>query len=70
MIALSNKWAPVLVSQPETGMGYQVASVVLKDGRKFNRVVVVGGYITSVQGSDDVPFAKNEIREILVNHGE
>ena len=31
MLALSNKWAPILVSQPETGMSYQIASVSLKD---------------------------------------
>jgi hypothetical protein len=68
MLALSKKWAPILTSQPETGMGYQVASVMLADGRRYNGVTIVGGYITSVKGSADIPFAENEIREILVNH--
>jgi hypothetical protein len=27
MIPLSDQWVPVLLSQPETGMGYQIASV-------------------------------------------
>jgi len=36
MIKLSAKWAEELVSSPETGMGYQVAAVVLKNGIRFD----------------------------------
>jgi len=47
-IALSKHWAPYLSSLPETGMGYQVVSVFLTDGHKFDQVVVDSGYITRV----------------------
>ncbi|HVC55134.1 MAG TPA: hypothetical protein VND95_04220 [Stellaceae bacterium] len=69
MLVLSDKWAPVLVSQPETGMGYQLASVIL-DGRRYDSVTIVGGYITAVKGVAEIPFAEKEIREILVGHGK
>jgi hypothetical protein len=70
MLSLSNKWAPVLVAQPETGMGYQITSVVLRDGRRFDRVMIVGGIITEIAGSKDIPFAEDEIVEIRVTHGK
>jgi hypothetical protein len=70
MLALSNKWAPTLVSQPETGMGYQIASVFLTDGRRFERVVIVGGYITKIGDSADIPFKEEEIERIVVDDGK
>ena len=69
MLRLSANWVDTLVSQPETGMGYQVASVYLKDGRQFDRVVIVDGVITSISGSSDIPFTENDIRRIVVTHG-
>ena len=35
MLKLSDKWGPRLRSQPETGMGYQVCIVTLKDGESL-----------------------------------
>ena len=70
MMALSNKWAPVLRAQPETGMGYQIASVTLKDGRKFDQVTIVGGFVTKVGHSMEIPFSEPEIDTIVVNHGK
>ena len=49
MLVLSDKWAPELIAQGETGMGYQIASVVLKDGKRFNQVVIVGGIIGQIK---------------------
>lgn len=69
MLALSSKWAPILVSQPETGMGYQIASVFLMDGRRFDHVTIVGGYITKIGNSTDIPFSEAEIEKIVINHG-
>ena len=66
MIRLSEKWAPRLVNQPETGMGYQVATVSLLDGREFDNVIIVGGIITSVGGSEKIPFTEGEINDIQV----
>jgi hypothetical protein len=69
MLALSNKWAPILKSQPETGMGYQITSVFLIDGRRFDHVMIVGGYITKIGDSTDIPFSEKNI-ERIVDHGK
>lgn len=69
MIALSERWAPRLIGQPETGMGYQIATVVLRDGRRFERVTIVGGVITKVDGIEGIPFTESEISDIVVTHG-
>ena len=69
MLELSEKWAPVLLAQPETGMGYQIASVSLLDGRRFDRVTIVGGTITDVNGVKEIPFREDEIADITVRHG-
>lgn len=68
MLQLSEKWAPILLSQPETGMDYQIASVFLRDGRRFDRVMIVGGMITSVDGNRETPFREEEIMDIKVTH--
>ena len=61
MLALSSKWAPYFWSIPETGMGYVILSVQLKDGRRFDRVCVDGGFITKVGESTSIPFTEAEI---------
>jgi hypothetical protein len=43
MITLSEKWQDRLASQPETGMGYQICSIKLTDGRELNDVTVLSG---------------------------
>jgi hypothetical protein len=68
MIALSDKWIDLLVSQPETGMGYHIVSVILNDGTRFDQVIVNEGYITRVRGYDTIPFKEVDIREMLVTH--
>jgi hypothetical protein len=67
-ITLSAKWASELVSKPETGMGYQVVSVVLKDGRRFDQVAVVEGRIAKVRGHKDIPFTEDQLAQIIVTH--
>jgi len=49
-------------------MGYQIASVTLKDGRRFDQVVIVGGYLTRIKGLKDIPFSEDEIADIVVTH--
>ncbi len=68
MITLSKKWAAELASKPETGMGYQVVSIVLDDGRRFDQVAVVEGQITEIRGRKDIPFSENEIAKIILTH--
>jgi hypothetical protein len=68
MLKLSSDWARFLTRQPETGMDYQIVSVFLKDGRRFDQAVIVGGHITKIKGIKDIPFSEEDIAEILVTH--
>lgn len=68
MLTLSEKWIKKLVSQPETGMGYHIVTVKLKDGTIFNQVVVDSGFITKIKGIKDIPFKEDDIQDITVTH--
>jgi hypothetical protein len=68
MITLSTSWAQELVSQPETGMGYQIASIYLKNGQRFDQVMVVEGGITSIKDDPNIPFIESDIERIVVTH--
>lgn len=52
----------------ETGMGYVVVTVHLKDGRSIPQVVVNSGWVTQVRGYASVPFAESEIASFEVTH--
>ena len=52
----------------ETGLGYHVVSVALKDGRNFEQVAASEGCIIEVRGYEEIPFAAHEIQSIKVNH--
>jgi hypothetical protein len=69
MLQLSDKWAAALLGERETGMGYQVVTIRLKEGRRFDGVAVTGGIIASIDGHDDIPFSDSDIAAITVNHG-
>jgi hypothetical protein len=58
----------MLVAQPESGMGYQICDIELNYGRVFHRVVITGGFVTSCEGSTDMPFAALQIDRITVTH--
>jgi hypothetical protein len=68
MLSLSPKWADFFRSQPETGMGYVIATVILRDGRQYPRAAITGGVIGSIDGSAVIPFTENEIAEFVVTH--
>ena len=67
-LKLPDEWAPRLVSQPETGMDYQTASVRLCNGRVIEDVLIIGGIVTEVRGYDNIPFSADEISDIRVTH--
>ncbi|HKP03473.1 MAG TPA: hypothetical protein VJU77_08955 [Chthoniobacterales bacterium] len=48
--------------------GYQFASIVLNDRRRFKEVVIVGGYITRIKDVKGIPFSEEEIQDIVVTH--
>jgi hypothetical protein len=54
--------------EKETGIGYYMVSVVLKDGRRFDQVVVSEGCVIQVRGYSDIPFAPHEMASVSANH--
>jgi hypothetical protein len=68
MVNLSEEWCNYLKSQPETGMGYWVVSVTLRDGRVFDRAVIVDGMITQIKDRPNIPFSVDDIAGIRVTH--
>jgi hypothetical protein len=70
MLRLSDKWGPILVAQPETGMGYQVASIILNDGSRYDQALIEAGYVTRIRGLQDIPFSEEQIADIIVTHKE
>ena len=70
MITLSTSWAQELVSQPETGMGYQIASIYLKNGQRYDQVMAVEGRITSIKDDHNIPFTEADIERIVVTHNK
>lgn len=52
----------------ETGIGYQIVSVELKDGRSFDQVVASEGCIIEVRGFKEIPFATEDVASVVVNH--
>ncbi len=67
-VRLSEKWVAFLAKQPETGMGYQVVSVKVKGGQWYERVVVESPFIRGAIGYKELPFAVDDIDEIVVTH--
>lgn len=67
-ISVPEKWLSYLLTEPETGMNYQIASVWLQDGTRYDQVVISGGYITQVRGYRDVPFGGEQIERIKLTH--
>lgn len=68
MFALSGKWKTRLISQPETGMGYYIVSVILRDGTRFNQVIVDSGYVTRIRGMKTIPYDDDDIEDIIITH--
>lgn len=66
MLQLSDKWGPRLVNQPETGMGYQIATIILLDGQRFHKASIVEGVITEIKNVEGIPFTEAEIEDIVV----
>jgi len=68
MVELSTEWLEYLIKKPETGMGYHIVSIVLRDGTRYDKVVVDGGYITKIKEFAIIPFSNEDIQEIIVTH--
>jgi hypothetical protein len=64
----AGKWMERVKALPETGMGYTIASVTLRDGRRFGQVVIDSGILSRVRGRPDIPFSEDDIAEITSTH--
>jgi len=64
---LPEHWSKYLVSQLESGMGYQIARVTLDTGEVFDDVVILNSTkIAKVRGRIGVPFDLKAISTIEV----
>jgi len=52
----------------ETGIGYHVVFVELRDGRSFEQVLTSEGCIIEVRGYKEIPFGPDDIASVRVNH--
>jgi hypothetical protein len=69
MLNNPDKFAKELVSQPETGMDYQIVSIILKDGCRFNQVSVIhSSVIGQIRGMKEISFKGEDIDKIIVTH--
>jgi hypothetical protein len=68
MIDLPLRFLHELREKPETRMGSQIVSVILSDGKRYDKVMVVEGRITRVGGMDRIPFSTDEIVEVILTH--
>jgi len=67
-LELSEKWVGYLINKPETGMGYQVCTILLKDGREYKQAIIDSGVITSIKNIEGIPFEEDQIEDIIVTH--
>jgi hypothetical protein len=68
LVPIPREHADGLRRHGETGPGYQVVSVTLKNGKCFDQVVASEGCVIHVRGHKDVPFAPDEVASVNVNH--
>jgi hypothetical protein len=68
LVPIPSRFVDHLKQTGETGIGYQVVSVVLKDGRSFDQVATSEGYIIEVRGYKEIPFGSEDVESVSVNH--
>jgi hypothetical protein len=68
LVPIPGRFVDYLKRAEETGIGYQVVSVELKDGRSFDQVATSEGCIIEVRGYEEIPFATDDVASVKVNH--
>ena len=68
VVPIPSGFVDQLKNASETGIGYQVVSVQLKDGRHFDQVATSEGCIIEVRGFKEIPFAPEDVAAVNVNH--
>jgi hypothetical protein len=66
---LTGQWREYIRRLPETGVGYIVVGVTLRDGRTYDQVLISDtGYVDRVRGLPDIPFTEADIIKIIATH--
>jgi hypothetical protein len=65
---IPREWVDHMNGHRQTGPGYHVVAVTLKNGRCFDQVVASEGCVIHVRGHKEVPFAADDVASISVNH--
>ena len=68
LVPIPCRFVDQLKAAEETGIGYQVVGITLKDGRSFDQVVVSAGCIVEVRGHCNVPFSPEDVASLVINH--
>ena len=68
LIPIPSRFVDQLKEAEETGIGYRVVGIKLKDGRSFYQVVVSDGCIIEVRGHRNIPFVSEEVASLAINH--
>ena len=68
LLKLSPQWHERLHRLGETGMGYVVVTVILKNGQRIHRVAIVGDVIADIYGVNQIPFTEDDIADFVVTH--
>lgn len=68
LVPIPAEFADSLKQVGETSIGYQVISVELKDGRRFDQVLSSEGCIIEVRGHKNIPFGSDDVMSVRVNH--
>jgi hypothetical protein len=68
LVPIPTRFVDHLKRADETGIGYQVVSVELKDGRSFDQVVTSEGCVIEVRGYKEIPFRSRDVASVSVNH--
>jgi len=65
----SGVWKEKVKTLPESGMGYTVVRVTLKDKRVFEQALISNaGFLSRIRGLADIPFEEDDIAEIVPTH--
>lgn len=70
LLELPLKWVMQLRDLPESGMSYQIITVSLVDGRRFEGVPYCAGYIdlSGLPECQVMPFSVSDISDVVLTH--
>jgi hypothetical protein len=68
LVPIPSKFVDHLKQAKETGIGYLVISVELKDGRTFDQVATSEGCVIEVKGHREIPFASEDLVSVKITH--